>query len=134
VLGNLGVAYKSLGKPRKAIEFYERRLVIAREIGDRRGEGVTLGNLGTAYAALGEPLRALGFYERRLTIAQEIGDLLGEAAVLTNLGNVYAALGDRNRALTFLANAVKIFVTIESPSAATAEENIKTLKKQWGLS
>ena len=36
ILGNLGVAYSDLGEPRKAIEYYEQALVIAREIGDRR--------------------------------------------------------------------------------------------------
>jgi tetratricopeptide repeat protein len=39
-LGNIGVAHKSLGEPRRAIEFYEQVLQIARETGDRRiGQG-----------------------------------------------------------------------------------------------
>ena len=45
-LGNLGNAYAALGDVHKAIEFYEQALVIAREIGDRQGEGADLGNLG----------------------------------------------------------------------------------------
>jgi tetratricopeptide (TPR) repeat protein len=48
-LGNLGNAYAALGDARKAIEFYEQALAIAREIGDRRNEGAWLGNLGLAY-------------------------------------------------------------------------------------
>ena len=36
-LGNLGNAYADLGEPRKAIEYYEQALKIAREIGDRQG-------------------------------------------------------------------------------------------------
>ena len=36
----------------KAIEFYEQALVIAREIGNRKGEGNNLDNLGSAYAYL----------------------------------------------------------------------------------
>ena len=35
--------------PRKATGFYEQQLVIAREIGDRMGEGNALGNLGIAF-------------------------------------------------------------------------------------
>ena len=35
----LGNAYGDLGEPRRAIELYEQILAIAREIGDRRGEG-----------------------------------------------------------------------------------------------
>ena len=38
-LGNLGIAYTALGEIRRAIEFHERYFAIAREIGDRRGEG-----------------------------------------------------------------------------------------------
>ena len=37
--GNLGNAYQSLGDYRKAIEYHEKRLKIAKEIGDRAGEG-----------------------------------------------------------------------------------------------
>ncbi len=44
-LGKLGIAYKNLGEPRKAVEYYEQALVIDREIGDRRGEGTDLWNM-----------------------------------------------------------------------------------------
>ena len=44
--GQPGLAYAELGETRRAIQFYEQRLTIAREIGDRRGEGAALGNLG----------------------------------------------------------------------------------------
>ena len=37
--GNLGNAYQSLGDYRKAIEYHEKDLKIAIEIGDRAGEG-----------------------------------------------------------------------------------------------
>jgi tetratricopeptide (TPR) repeat protein len=50
-LGNLGLAYAALGETRKAIDYYEQRLVIAREIGDRRGEGNALANMGLALRA-----------------------------------------------------------------------------------
>ncbi len=39
ILGNLGDAWRNLGESRRAIEYHEERLTIAREIGDRRGEG-----------------------------------------------------------------------------------------------
>ena len=45
-LGNLGNAYADLGETRKAIEYYEQALTIAREIGDRRGEGSRPGQPG----------------------------------------------------------------------------------------
>ena len=100
-LGNLGIAYKNLGEPRKAIGVYEQALVIDREIGDRKGEGADLGNLGIAWADLGEPRKAIEFYEQRLVIAREIGDRRGEGNALGNLGNAWADLGETRKAIGF---------------------------------
>ncbi len=74
-----GYAYDELGEARQAIGLHERRLEMAREIGDRRGEGNALGSLGVAYAALGECDRRSVSYEQRLEIAREIGDQRGKA-------------------------------------------------------
>ena len=70
----MGMIYADLGEARKAIEYYEQALAIAREIGDRRGEGASLGNLGRAYADLGDARKAIEYYEQALAIAREIGD------------------------------------------------------------
>ncbi len=104
-LGNLGIAYAALGDAGKAIEYYEQALVIAREIGDRRGEGAALGNLGIAYADLGDARKAIEYYEQALAIAREIGDRRGEGAALGNLGIAYAALGDARKAIEYYEQA-----------------------------
>ena len=67
-LGNLGLAYAALGDARKAIEFYEKQLVIVREIGDRRGEGNSLGNLGNTLYQLGEKERGIELMKQALAI------------------------------------------------------------------
>jgi tetratricopeptide (TPR) repeat protein len=51
VRGNLGNGYRSLGEYDKAIEFQARCLAIARELGDRAGEGVAYLNLGAVTLA-----------------------------------------------------------------------------------
>ena len=71
LLGTVGLAYAALGQVEKAIGFYEQHLAIAREIGDRRGEGTDLGNLGVAYKNLGQVEQAIGFYEQHLAIARD---------------------------------------------------------------
>jgi len=117
------VAYADLGdvdNVHKAIELYEQRLVIAREIGDRRGEGNALGNLGNAYAALGDVdnvHKAIEFYEQRLVIAREIGDRRGEGNALWNMALSRDKLGDRNKAIQHAQAALKIYEQIESPYA-----------------
>ena len=72
VLGNLGLAYAALGDTGKAIGFYERRLVIANEIGDRRGEGNAYANLGLAHESLGHVETAKRFWQQALAIFEAI--------------------------------------------------------------
>ena len=108
VLGNLGVAYSDLGESRKAIGFYEQRLVIARELGDRRGEGNALGNLGNAYSDLGESRKAIEFYEQGLIIDREISDRRAEGQDLGNLGIAYRELGDARKAVEFSEQSLAI--------------------------
>ena len=67
------------------MEYYEEALTIAREIGDRRGEGADLSSLGIRYATLGETERAIEYYEQALAIAREIGDKRMEELWLRNL-------------------------------------------------
>ena len=100
-LGNLGLAYYSLGEYRRAIEYHEQYLAIAREIGDRRGEGIALGNLGLAYDSLGEYRRAIEYQEQYLAIARELGDRRGEGNALGSLGTAYYSLGEYRRAIEY---------------------------------
>jgi tetratricopeptide (TPR) repeat protein len=100
-LGNLGNAYTDLGEYRKAIQFHEQHLAIARETSDRQGEGTSLGNLGIAYKNLSEVRKAIEFYKQHLEIACEIGDRRGESRALGNLGNAYTDLGEYRKAIQF---------------------------------
>ena len=47
--GNLGNVYHSLGQFKTAIEYHQRSLEIAKEVGDKAEEGRSYGNLGNAY-------------------------------------------------------------------------------------
>ncbi len=108
VIGNLGLAYSDLGQVEKAIQYYEKALAIAQEIGDRRGEGNALGNLGNAYSALGQVEKAIQYHEKALAIDKEIGDRRGEGADLGNLGNAYSALGQVEKAIEYYEKALAI--------------------------
>ncbi len=79
-LGNLGIAYYSLGDAHKAIEFYEQRLGIAREIGDRRGEGNALFNMRLALYDLEEKERAMDLVKQALAIYEAIRSPNAEVA------------------------------------------------------
>jgi tetratricopeptide (TPR) repeat protein len=121
LLGTIGQALYSLGEVEKAIGYYERDLVIHREIGDRQGEGIALGSLGLAYAVLGDPERAIGYYEQNLVIAREIGDRKGEGASLRNLGSSFLRMGEVNKALEYLKRALVIDREISNRQGAAGD-------------
>ena len=51
---------------------------IARELGDRAGEGQAYCNLGSAYGRKSDITQAIEFYTKSLDIAKEVGDKAGE--------------------------------------------------------
>ena len=66
-------AYVNLGEPRRAIDLYEQRLAIAREIGDHTGEAEANWNLGLVYEAEGELRRAVSLMELCVEYERGIG-------------------------------------------------------------
>ncbi|XP_015774332.1 PREDICTED: G-protein-signaling modulator 2-like [Acropora digitifera] len=91
-----------------AIDYHEKRLKIAQEIGDRSGEGTAYENLGIAYHSLSEYRKAIEYHQRRMKLAQEIGDQSGEKAAYKNLGSTYHSLGDYRKAIKYLEKLLKI--------------------------
>lgn len=63
----------ALGEPRRAIEYDEQALVIAREIGNRRGETNTCWNLGLLLEGQGELHRAVELMQVRVDFLRAIG-------------------------------------------------------------
>ena len=59
VYNTLGNAYDLLGDYAKAIEYHTQHLTIAKEVGNRAGEGAAYGNLGCAYSSQGDFSKAI---------------------------------------------------------------------------
>jgi tetratricopeptide (TPR) repeat protein len=93
---------------RKAIEHYGEALRLMREVGDKRGEGMTLTNVGITYNLLGEPQKALEPLNQALTIWHAIGDRHLEAITLSINGRVYYAVGDPQQALDSYSLALPV--------------------------
>ncbi len=98
-LGNLGAAYQHRGDIRRAIDFYNQSLDIARETGDRGNEGRMLLNMGAAYQHRGDIRRAIELYEQALAIFREIGDRRNEGTALGHIGVAYEELSETRRAI-----------------------------------
>ncbi|XP_067047455.1 tetratricopeptide repeat protein 28-like [Acropora muricata] len=94
------------------MEYHEKSLKIATEIGDRGGEGRAYGNLGNAYQSLGDYRKAIECHEKRLKIATEISDRGGEGRAYGNLGNAYQSIGDYQKAIECRKKDLKIAIEI----------------------
>ncbi|KAL9965084.1 hypothetical protein ACROYT_G028829 [Oculina patagonica] len=104
----LGNAYYSIGDFKKAIEYHERHLKLAKQVGDTAGEGRAYTNLGNAYHSLGDFKKAIEYHERHLKIAKEVGDTAGEGRAYGNLGIAYSRLGDFKKAIEYHERHLKI--------------------------
>ncbi len=108
-LGNIGLIYRALGEPDKALKHLIEALEIFRKIGYEQGIATQLGNIGIIYSALGEQDKALKHLNESLEIDRKIGYEQGIASDLGNIGNIYSDLGDPDKALKHHREALEIF-------------------------
>lgn len=108
VLGDLGLAYRFLGKPKKAIEYHKQALEISKLMKDASTEGNQLESLGIAYIYLSEHRRAIKCFQKALKIAEYIENRELEGKVLDNLGLAYRYLGETRKVIEYCEQALKI--------------------------
>ena len=66
----LGRAYQWQGQYGKAIEYHTQHLAIAKEVGDRAGEGRAYGNLGGSYVHLHQHVKAVSCFKAEFDIRE----------------------------------------------------------------
>ena len=93
----------------EAIEYEEKNLSIAKETGDRGGEGWAYCQLGNAYHSLGQFQEAIEYYKKDLSIAKEAGDRANEGTAHSNLGDAYDSLGQFQEAIEYHKKGFSIF-------------------------
>ena len=85
-----------------------KELSIAKERGDRAGEGVASFNLGGAYYVLGDFQQSIEYCTQSLSIAKERGDRAREGVASFNLGSAYYKLCDFQQAIEYYTQSVSI--------------------------
>ena len=111
--GSIGLAFDSLGKFDRAIRYYKKALVIAKEIGDKINESKCYTNLGIVCDYLGKPRKAIEYHQKALAIDKEIGDRVGESACYTSLGIAHRSLGNFAKAIEYYKKSLKIDKELE---------------------
>ncbi|ODS41464.1 MAG: hypothetical protein A7315_06140 [Candidatus Altiarchaeales archaeon WOR_SM1_79] len=120
----MGCVYADLGDFNKAIEFNEKSLKIAMNIGNRAGESACYTNLGVVYADLGDSNKAIEFFEKSLKIFKKIGEKAGESIVCGNLADVYYKKRDYQKSLNYARDSIIISETIRE---SLIEEKLREL-------
>ncbi len=96
-------------------EMDQQQLSIATEVGDARGEAITLGNLGLSWLNLGAHNEAREHLSRSLAMSQAVGDRLSESNTHSNLSKLAMHRGEPEPALAHAKRALEIALAAEDP-------------------
>lgn len=108
-LGGLGNICSNLGEMRKAVEYYDRRLLIDRAVGDRSSEAVTLSHLGIALTSLVDLSHAVEDFQLAAPLFHEFADRYNEGLTLAYLGDALRLSGQPPGAIRSYQQALEIF-------------------------
>jgi tetratricopeptide (TPR) repeat protein len=92
----------------RAMRWHEQALALAREVGDREVEALSLSNLGAQAAELGDYDRATASYEASLAVARAAEETEAMALALNNLAHVTWLRGETAEAASQFAEALDL--------------------------
>ena len=108
-LKNLGIIYENQSAYDKALECYQRSLVIVMKINDTLKLAKSLGNIGNLYETVHNYPKALEYSRKALQLTEKLKNISGRATCLGNIGVVYADMKQYDSALSFYNQALKLF-------------------------
>lgn len=106
--GNIGLVYQIKGELDNALDYYEKALELAEELGRKEWIATDLGRIGIVYGIKGELDKALEYFKEALKLNEELGSKEGMASQLGNIGNVYVIKGELEKALEYHDKALKL--------------------------
>lgn len=106
MLNSAGTLFWSLGQKRRALEFHNEALDLARKSDSRGDEATTLSHLAEVYKDEGETPKAKDLYRQALVICREIKNRLCEATNLNRLGLIAQGAGNNEEAITLFEQAL----------------------------
>jgi CHAT domain-containing protein/Tfp pilus assembly protein PilF len=101
-------AYSVLGQYQESFEYDQKTLSLAREIGNKRSEGIALGNLGVYYANVGNFPEAMKLFYDKLAVMKELNNKTEQVSVLSNIGALNDWQGNVQKSLESYREAMKI--------------------------
>jgi len=118
-----GSAYWTKANYTKALENFQKSLVIFEKLGDNVGIAKNLNNIGAIYTEQGNRLGALAIFEKALVLNEQSGNKQGAAGNLTNIGLIYHEQDNYPRALQYYQRSIKICEEIGNETVIAANLN-----------
>ena len=97
-LGYIGRVYFASDE-KKALKFYDQKLITCRQVKDPRMEAYTLNDIGNVLSYLKKKDQAEAYYKKALELSGRVGDRRGEAKFLASLGLLHENRADYPKAL-----------------------------------
>lgn len=107
-LNGAGVLAYAQGELEVARKFFERSMVLRREMGDQVAVSASLNNLGAVAVSQADYAAAAALHQEALDIRRELDDKWGVASSLSNLGSLYIMTGEYDKALGYQEQALQI--------------------------
>jgi eukaryotic-like serine/threonine-protein kinase len=96
------------GNPQGSLDYLNRGLTLAIQLGNADGKATILNAIGAAYEQLNKPDDAMRNYNESLAIKRSLGQKPGVALTLGNIARVQASLGKPEEAYKSYLEAVKL--------------------------
>jgi CHAT domain-containing protein/tetratricopeptide (TPR) repeat protein len=101
-------SYNILGQYKESFAYDQKMLGLAREIGNKKSEGIALGNMGVYYANVGDFPEALKLFYDKLTLMKEVDDKAEQVSTLSNIGALNDWQGNVSKSLESYREALKL--------------------------
>jgi tetratricopeptide (TPR) repeat protein len=96
-MNSIGILYNRLKQYDKALEFFQRSLVIKQGLEDERSYMNTYLNIATVYQAKGDKAKAIEHYQKAEGIAERYNNKIFLTTVYTKLSGIYKEMGSAEK-------------------------------------
>ncbi|MGI8502731.1 MAG: CHAT domain-containing protein [Hassallia sp.] len=134
-----GIQQYRQGQLQKALETFQRSLVLNRANGKPEDKANIVNYIGQIYHSLGQDTKAISFYQQAIAVLKQVGDQsqnrTNEGITLSNIGLSYQSLGQYSKALKFYQQGLAILKQVggKSPDKLARNGEGTTLTYIGGL-